>query len=182
MKLLQEFPIVALVGPAGSGKTHLALEYAGWAIRRQRAERVFFVRSPVEMGRSSLGFIPGEPHEKMAPYVAHAKEIAKSIGISEHALSVVPLCYVQGRTFTDAVVVVDECQVLDLDEFRAIVTRLGKGSSMIFCGDPAQDTRHRGQFRVFLDKIEGLGLRSRRGWPAPRRSQHPSPHHRGTCR
>jgi phosphate starvation-inducible PhoH-like protein len=156
MKLLQEFPIVALVGPAGSGKTHLALEYAGGAIRRQRAERVFFVRSPVEMGRSSLGFIPGEPHEKMAPYVAHAKEIAKSIGISEHALSVVPLCYVQGRTFTDAVVIVDECQVLDLDEFRAIVTRLGKGSSMIFCGDPAQDTRHRGQFRVFLDKIEGL--------------------------
>jgi phosphate starvation-inducible PhoH-like protein len=174
MKLLQEYPIVALVGPAGSGKTHLALEYAGWAIRRQKAERIFFVRAPVEMGRSSLGYIPGEPNDKMAPYVAHAKEIAKEIGISEHALSVVPLCYVQGRTFTNSVVIVDECQVLDLDEFRAIVTRLGKGSTMIFCGDPAQDTRHQGRFRVFLDKVEGLSCVAIQRFTAADNMRHPA--------
>lgn len=173
-KLLQQFPFVALIGPAGSGKTHLALDYAAKQIRRQQADKIYFVRKPSDMGRSSLGYLPGEANEKMAPYVAHAKEMGKEVGISEHAIFVVPLCYVQGRTFNDAIVIVDECQTLDIPEFRGIFTRLGKNSQMIFVGDPMQDSRREGKLRLFLSRVEGLSCFGVQYFTAADNMRHPA--------
>ena len=174
VKLLQQFPFVALIGPAGSGKTHLALDYAAKLIRKQQAERIYFVRKPSEMGRSSVGFIPGDVNEKMAPFVAHAKEMAKDVGLSEHAISVVPLCYVQGRTFSDSIVIVDECQTLDIPEFRGIFTRLGKNSQMIFVGDPTQDSRREGKLKLFLSRVEGLSCFGVQYFTAADNMRHPA--------
>lgn len=155
-QLLQELPVVILAGPAGCGKTHVALEHAATAVRQKRFEKIVFVRSPMEMGRSRLGFTPGTVAEKMAPYTAPIFAIGKKFGLKPEQLECHPLGFVQGMTFEDSVVIVDEVQNFDLEEFRAIVTRLGKGSQMILCGDPDQDTRHVGGFQVFLDKVESV--------------------------
>lgn len=155
-QLLQELPVVILAGPAGCGKTHIAVEHAAMAVRQKRYEKIVFVRSPMEMGRSRLGFTPGTVAEKMAPYTAPIFAIAKKLGLKPEEIECHPLGFVQGMTFEDSVVIVDEVQNFDLEEFRAIVTRLGKGSQMILAGDPGQDTRHVGGFQVFLDKVESL--------------------------
>lgn len=155
-ELLQQFPVVCLVGPAGCGKSHVAVEHAAIAVRQKRFEKIVFVRSPMEMGRSRLGFVPGDIKEKMAPYTAPIFAIAKKFGVKPEDIECHPLGFVQGMTFENSVVIVDEVQNLDLEEFRAIVTRLGQGSQMILAGDPRQDTRHIGGFGVFLDKVKSL--------------------------
>ena len=155
-ELLNEFPIVILAGPAGCGKTHVAVEYAATAVRDKRYEKIVFVRSPMEMGRSRLGFTPGTVAEKMAPYTAPIFAIAKKFNLKAEDIECHPLGFVQGMTFEKSIVIVDEVQNLDIEEFRAIITRLGKGSQMILAGDPQQDTRHVGGFQVFLDRVESL--------------------------
>lgn len=155
-ELLQSFSVVILAGPAGCGKTHVAVEYAATAVRDKRFEKIVFVRSPMEMGRSRLGFTPGTVAEKMAPYTAPIFAIAKKFGVKPEDIECHPLGFVQGMTFEDSIVIVDEVQNFDIEEFRAIVTRLGRGSQMILAGDPQQDTRHVGGFDVFLDKVKSL--------------------------
>lgn len=155
-ELLSEFPVVILAGPAGCGKTHVAVEYAATAVREKRFDKIVFVRSPMEMGRSRLGFTPGTVAEKMAPYTAPIFAIAKKFGLKAEDIECHPLGFVQGMTFEDSVVIVDEVQNFDIEEFRAIVTRLGRGSQMILAGDPQQDTRKFGGFQVFLDNVQSL--------------------------
>jgi phosphate starvation-inducible PhoH-like protein len=153
-ELMQEHPVVCLVGPAGTGKSHCAIEHAATAVRQRKYEKIVFVRSPVEMGRSRLGFIPGEVKDKMAPYMAPLLAIAKKFGVKPDAVECYPTGFVQGMTFEKSIVIVDEVQNLDIEEFRAIVTRLGVGSQMILAGDPAQDTRRIGSFSLFLDRMQ----------------------------
>lgn len=155
-ELLQTTPIVCLIGPAGTGKTHVAIEYAAYAVKKKRASKIAYIRSPIEMGRSRVGFLPGDIAGKMAPYAATLYDIAKRMGVDEKCIQVYASGFVQGMTFEDTTVIVDECQNFDIEEFRALVTRLGKTSQMIFCGAPEQDTRRIGQLPLFLDRVAGL--------------------------
>jgi phosphate starvation-inducible PhoH-like protein len=155
-EMLQASPIVCLVGPAGTGKTHVAIEYAAYAVKKKRASKIAYIRSPIEMGRSRVGFLPGDLAGKMAPYAAPLYEIAKRMGVDEKHIQVYASGFVQGMTFEDTIVIVDECQNFDIEEFRALVTRLGKTSQMIFCGAPEQDTRRIGQLPLFLKRVDGL--------------------------
>jgi phosphate starvation-inducible protein PhoH len=155
-KLLQELPIVCLIGPPGCGKTYVAAEYAAHLVKKNKAENIVYMRMPVEMGRSRLGYLQGSLNEKMAPYAEPIFAICKKTGISPHSLKIAAPGYVQGVTFDDAVVIVDECQVFDVEEFKAVVTRLGKNSKLIFCGDPTQDTRRMGQLPFILSVLSKL--------------------------
>ena len=154
--LMHEKPIVCLVGPPGCGKTFVAMKYGATAVKMQKVKNIIYIRSPMEMGRSKLGHLPGDVGQKMDPYVKAMSIIAKKLGISEYAIQVFAPGYIQGITFDDAVIVVDECQIFDIEEFKAIVSRLGKTSRMIFCGDPSQDTRRTGEFPLFLDCVQKL--------------------------
>jgi phosphate starvation-inducible PhoH-like protein len=156
LELLKRHPIVCLIGPAGCGKTHVAAHFAATAVKRGKANSIVYIRLPVEMGRSRVGFLPGEINEKMAPYAAPIAEIGKKIGISPTSLKVFAPGFIQGMTFDDAILIVDECQVFDEEEFLSIVTRLGVNSKLILCGDPTQDTRHMGQLYSILDKLATL--------------------------
>lgn len=153
-EVLQQFPVVVLAGPAGCGKSHVAVEHAAIAVRQKQFEKIVFVRSPMEMGRSRLGFLPGEIKDKMAPFTASLFAIAKKFGVKPEEIETHPLGFVQGMTFEKSIVLVEEVQNLDIEEFRAIITRLGKDSQMILTGDPAQDTRRVGGFQVFLERIK----------------------------
>lgn len=151
-----QVPLVCLVGPAGTGKTFIAIAWAAEAIKTGKAHQLVYIRSPLEAGRASLGYIPGTVAEKMAPYTAPLYSIAKKVGIAERAIKIEPTCYVQGMTFEDSIILVDECQNLTIDEFRAVVTRTGKGSTLILAGDPEQDTRDSGGLPKFLNRVEDL--------------------------
>ena len=156
LELLDAKPIVVLSGCAGTGKSYVALAWASEMLRTHKVDKIAFVRSPLEMGRSKIGYIPGTTSEKMAPYTGPIFAIAKKLGLPEGIISCHPLCHVQGMTFERTVVIVDEVQNMDIDEFRAIVTRLGIGSSMILCGDPEQDTRNIGGFPRFIEAVKCL--------------------------
>ena len=156
LELLQTKPIVVASGVAGTGKTFAALVYASRALKRGQVDKIIIVRSPLEMGRSRLGYLPGSASEKMAPYLEPIFTIAKKLGIPEEAIVCYPLCHIQGLTFEDAVVVADEVQNLDIDEFRALISRLGNNSSMILAGDPQQDTRSSGGLPIFMKAVDNL--------------------------
>jgi phosphate starvation-inducible PhoH-like protein len=130
--------------------------YASRALKRGQVDKIIIVRSPLEMGRSRLGYLPGSASEKMAPYLEPIFTIAKKLGIPEEAIVCYPLCHIQGLTFEDAVVVADEVQNLDIDEFRALISRLGNNSSMILAGDPQQDTRSSGGLPIFMKAVDNL--------------------------
>jgi phosphate starvation-inducible PhoH-like protein len=155
--LLEEKPIVLFIGPAGTGKSFAAMAWGAQAIRSKRIEKIVFIRSPLEMGRSRMGYLPGTADEKMAPYLDSVMEIARKLGLPSELIEVRPLPYIQGATFENALVFVDECQNLNSEEFLATVTRLGIGSTMVLAGDAEQDTRRSFGLKPFIEAVKHLG-------------------------
>lgn len=154
--LAEQLPIVIGAGDAGTGKTFVSLAWAKHAIETNVVEKIIYVRSPLEMGRSKLGALPGTASEKMAPYLAPLYAIAKDLNIHPDLIEPYALPYIQGMTFSGACVILDEAQNLSIEEFRALVTRLGKDSRLLILGDPAQDTRGMGGLPVFIKAVSGL--------------------------
>jgi len=154
--LLESKPIVLFIGPAGTGKSFAAMAWGAQAIRAKRIEKIVFIRSPLEMGRSRMGYLPGTADEKMAPYADSVMAIATKLGLPKELVEIRPLPYIQGATFENALVFVDECQNLNSEEFLAVVTRLGIGSTMVFAGDPEQDTRRSFGLIPFIEAVEHL--------------------------
>jgi phosphate starvation-inducible PhoH-like protein len=148
--------LLVLAGDAGTGKTHVAAAWASQMIRVSKSHKLVYVRSPLEAGRASIGFIPGTVDEKMAPYTAHLFTIATKVGLSLKAIEVDPTCLIQGKTFENCTVLLDEAQNLTIDEFRAVVTRVGKDSTLIIAGDPEQDTRRSGGLPIFINRTQHL--------------------------
>ena len=137
--------ILFLLGPAGSGKTHIATGFAIHDLLQKKKERIVITRPVVESGES-LGFLPGELSEKIAPYMTPIYDCIKKIsGKDGHdadkirsSLEVVPLAYMRGRTFDNAVFILDEAQNCTYDQIKLAITRLGMNSKMIITGDPEQ--------------------------------------------
>lgn len=133
------------LGPAGSGKTYLAMAMALSALRRKEIKRIILTRPVVEAGES-LGFLPGTLEEKLDPYVRPLydalfdltdPEFAKSL-IEQGIVEIAPLAFMRGRTLNDAYVILDEAQNTTAEQMKMFLTRLGFNSKFVVTGDGSQ--------------------------------------------
>jgi len=139
------------VGPAGTGKTLLAVAYGAAQLAMKAVDRLIITRPAVEAGEK-LGFLPGDLAEKVDPYLLPVWDaLSDSLGRAQmeklredKRIEVAPLAFMRGRTLNRAIVIVDEAQNATRAQMRMVLTRLGEGSRMIVTGDPTQtDLDHR---------------------------------------
>lgn len=133
------------VGPAGTGKTFLAVAAAVEALKQERVDRIIVTRPAVEAGEK-LGYLPGDLSEKVDPYLQPIWDAFRS-QMNENDLKarrerrqieVAPLAFMRGRTLSNAFVIVDESQNATILQMKMVLTRLGEGSRMVVTGDPSQ--------------------------------------------
>lgn len=137
--------IVFGIGPAGTGKTFVAVAMAVAAMRRGDVKRIILTRPAVEAGEN-LGFLPGDLKEKVDPYLRPLYDALYTILGTEHTnrlieretIEIAPLAYMRGRTLSDAFIILDEAQNTTTQQMKMFLTRLGFGSKMIINGDITQ--------------------------------------------
>jgi phosphate starvation-inducible protein PhoH and related proteins len=142
---IDERSVVLALGPAGTGKTYLAIARAVDALESGRAHRIVLSRPAVEAGES-LGFLPGDVGEKLAPYLRPLYDaLTERLGskrlkalIADGAIEIAPVAYMRGRTLNDCFVVIDEAQNCTYVQIKMLLTRLGWRSTMVLTGDPDQ--------------------------------------------
>jgi phosphate starvation-inducible PhoH-like protein len=148
--------LVLALGPAGTGKTYLAVAKAVEALEAGRVGRIVLSRPAVEAGES-LGYLPGEVEDKLAPYLRPlfdalsdrlSMKRVRSL-ITEGAIEIAPVGFMRGRTLNNAFVVIDEAQNCTYMQLKMLLTRLGWNSTMVVTGDPAQSD--------LLPELSGLG-------------------------
>jgi phosphate starvation-inducible PhoH-like protein len=141
----EHFSLSLALGPAGTGKTYLAVTAAVAALEAGRVGRIVLTRPAVEAGES-LGFLPGDLHEKLAPYLRPLYDALNDrIGgkrvrqlMSEGSIEIAPIAYMRGRTLNNAFIVIDEAQNCTYGQIKMLLTRLGWHSTMVLTGDPDQ--------------------------------------------
>ncbi|WP_129659564.1 PhoH family protein [Rothia uropygialis] len=157
------------IGPAGTGKTYLAMAKAVQALQAKEVNRIILTRPAVEAGES-LGFLPGSLNEKIDPYLRplydalHDMMDPESIPrlMEAGTIEVAPLAYMRGRTLNDAFVILDEAQNTTVEQMKMFLTRLGFGSKMVVTGDvtqvdlPTGSTSGLRQVRKILNDIEEI--------------------------
>ena len=151
------------IGPAGTGKTYLAVVMAVAALKRKEVERLILTRPAVEAGES-LGFLPGDLKEKVDPYLRPIYDALNSILGAEHTerliergvIEIAPLAYMRGRTLEKAFVILDEAQNTTRAQMKMFLTRLGFGSKMIVNGDKSQIDLPKGHEQSGLVDAERL--------------------------
>lgn len=137
--------VVFGVGPAGTGKTYLAVVMAVRALKKGDVKRIILTRPAVEAGES-LGFLPGDLKEKVDPYLRPLYDALHDVLGQEHTarmiergvIEIAPLAYMRGRTLDDCFVILDEAQNTTNAQMKMFLTRLGFGSKMVITGDPSQ--------------------------------------------
>ncbi|MEH3144482.1 MAG: PhoH family protein [Methylobacterium frigidaeris] len=170
IRALRAHELVFAEGPAGTGKTWLAVGHAVSLLEQGHAERLILSRPAVEAGER-LGFLPGDMREKVDPYLRpiydalydfmEARHVDR--GLQTGMIEIAPLAFMRGRTLTNAVVLLDEAQNTTSMQMKMFLTRLGENSRMIVTGDPSQIDLPPGQrsglveaVRI-LDGVEGIG-------------------------
>jgi len=141
--------VLFLLGPAGTGKTHLATAFAISEIISKRRQRIILTRPIVEAGES-LGFLPGTFEEKVNPYMLPLFDcIGKLVGWEgpqrekiDRSLEIAPVAYLRGRTFDHSVCIFDEAQNATATQLKLFLTRFGENSKIIVTGDPNQSDLH----------------------------------------
>jgi phosphate starvation-inducible PhoH-like protein len=171
LKALAECELVFGLGPAGSGKTFLAVAHGAGLLLRGDVERLVVCRPAVEAGER-LGFLPGDLSEKVDPYMAPIWEALTDILGAEQfrrrrdkgEIEVVPLAFMRGRTLSHAFVIVDEAQNASRLQMKMVLTRLGEGARMAVTGDPSQIDLPRASDSglahavKLLDGVKGVGV------------------------
>jgi phosphate starvation-inducible protein PhoH and related proteins len=145
MNAIDERAVTVTLGPAGTGKTYLAIAKAVEALEAGRVGRVVLSRPAVEAGES-LGFLPGDLEQKLAPYLRPLYDaLTERLGtkrlkamVAEGAIEIAPVAYMRGRTLNDCFIVIDEAQNCTYGQLKMLLTRLGWRSTMVLTGDPDQ--------------------------------------------
>ncbi|GAB6180070.1 PhoH family protein [Desulfotomaculum defluvii] len=158
--------IVFAIGPAGSGKTYLAVAMAVNALRKKQVNRLILTRPAVEAGEK-LGFLPGDLQEKIDPYLRPLYDSLYDILGLDHTqkylerniIEIAPLAYMRGRTLEDAFIILDEAQNTTPEQMKMFLTRMGFGSKVIITGDITQVDLPKGQSSGLVDAkkvLEGV--------------------------
>ena len=145
LKALEEFDIVFGIGPAGTGKTYLAVASAVNALRRKNVDRIVLVRPAVEAGEN-LGFLPGDMQEKVDPYLRPMYDALSDMMsydkmrryIELGVIEIAPLAFMRGRTLHNSFVILDEAQNTTVRQMKMFLTRLGVNSKAVVTGDVTQ--------------------------------------------
>lgn len=161
LQAIKDHNLTLAVGPAGTGKTYLAIASAVEALEKGQVERIILSRPAMEAGES-IGYLPGDMQEKMAPYL---RPLYDSLGdrlggkrvrqfLEDGTIEIAPIGFMRGRTLNNAYVVIDEAQNCTYGQLKMILSRLGWHSTMIVTGDPDQSD--------LLEGMSGLPLIARR--------------------
>jgi len=159
------------IGPAGTGKTYLAVVLAVSALRDGNVKKIILTRPAVEAGES-LGFLPGDLKEKVDPYLRPLYDALHDVLGTEHTarlieretIEIAPLAYMRGRTLDDAFVILDEAQNTTPEQMKMFLTRLGFGSKMVVTGDITQIDLPKGvksglkEANLILKNVKGLSF------------------------
>lgn len=145
MEAIDERNMVLALGPAGTGKTYIAIAKAVEALEEGRVGRILLSRPAVEAGES-LGFLPGEMEDKLAPYLRPLYDALNDrLGgkrvralLSDGTIEIAPVAYMRGRTLNNSFIVIDEAQNCTYGQIKMLLTRLGWHSTMVITGDPDQ--------------------------------------------
>ena len=166
---IRKFDLVIGIGPAGTGKTYLAMAMAVSFLMKQEVERIVLTRPAVEAGEK-LGFLPGDIAEKVNPYLRPLYDALHDMMdfdrasklVDKGVIEVAPLAFMRGRTLNDSFVILDEAQNTGSDQMKMFLTRLGFGSKAVITGDITQvdlpDNKTSGLIEVqsILKGIEGI--------------------------
>ncbi|NTU77480.1 MAG: PhoH family protein [Alphaproteobacteria bacterium] len=166
LEAMAKSSLVVAVGPAGTGKTYLAISAAVEAMEAGKVDRIILSRPALEAGET-LGFLPGDIQEKMAPYLRPLYDALNDrLGskrlkqyMADGAIEIAPIGFMRGRTLNNAFVVIDEAQNCTYGQIKMLLTRLGWHSTMVLTGDPDQSD--------LLDGMSGLADIARRLEPVP---------------
>jgi len=170
IRALKRHPLVIATGPAGTGKTWLAVAHAVQLFERKEVDRIVLSRPAVEAGER-LGFLPGDLREKVDPYLRpiydalydlmDARIVERALQTTE--IEIAPLAFMRGRTLTNAAIILDEAQNTTAMQMKMLLTRLGENSRMMVTGDPSQVDLPPGQTSGLADavrllqNVEGIG-------------------------
>ena len=165
LRALRKYELVFAEGPAGTGKTWLAVGHAVSLLEQGAVERIVLSRPAVEAGER-LGFLPGDMREKVDPYLRPIYDALQDFmdgrmverGLQTGMIEVAPLAFMRGRTLSNACVLLDEAQNATSMQMKMFLTRLGEGSRMIVTGDPSQTDLPPGQKPGLSEAISLLSL------------------------
>lgn len=155
MNAINTYNLTLAIGPAGTGKTYLAIAAAVEKLEKGEVERIILSRPAMEAGES-IGYLPGDMHEKMAPYLRPLYDaLGDRLGgkrvrqyLEEGTIEIAPVGFMRGRTLNNAFVVIDEAQNCTYQQLKMLLSRLGWNSTMVITGDPHQSD--------LLDGLSGL--------------------------
>ncbi|MEM9234416.1 MAG: PhoH family protein [Pseudomonadota bacterium] len=169
-KVVEDHSVVFAVGPAGTGKTYVAVAKAVEALEAGKVGRIVLSRPAVEAGEN-LGYLPGDMEDKLSPYLRPLYDAltdrlsAKKVRslMAEGVIEVAPIAFMRGRTLNNAYVVIDEAQNCTYAQLKMLLTRLGWHSTMVVTGDPEQTDLLPGvsglkEITEKLDNVEGIGI------------------------
>jgi phosphate starvation-inducible PhoH-like protein len=171
VKKVKQSDLVFAIGPAGTGKTYLAVAFAVAALKRKEVQKIVLTRPAVEAGES-LGFLPGDFREKIDPYLRPLYDALEEMlpldklktYLERGTIEIIPLAYMRGRTLNNAFVILDEAQNANSIQMKMFLTRLGNNSKAIITGDitqidlPSKTVSGLVQIQDILKNVSGVGF------------------------
>ncbi len=169
LRALEQHDLVFGIGPAGTGKTYLAVAFAAACLERGLVERIILSRPAVEAGER-LGFLPGDMRDKVDPYLRPLYDALYDVlppekvekDLEAGVIEIAPLAFMRGRTLAHAFIILDEAQNSTSMQMKMFLTRIGEGAKMVITGDPSQIDLPRGMTSGLeeavrlLDGVKGI--------------------------